>query len=88
MLENDKKELVDQQLETVNGGDGDSYSKPIQINIEKCDSCGKCAANCPRDNVIQMINGVYSIDLSSCVHCGVCLDYCSSKAIEINWDLF
>ena len=52
------------------------------VTIEKdlCIGCGKCAANCPMNN-IQLKDG-RPIWGRECTHCMTCICYCPVEAIE------
>jgi NAD-dependent dihydropyrimidine dehydrogenase PreA subunit len=59
--------------------------KPIEIDVNKCKSCGTCETICPGD-VIRMIDVkpkiVYGDD---CWYCGSCQVECPENAIKINF---
>lgn len=57
----------------------EKYKGLIEIDIQKCNSCRKCVANCPT-KAISFDNKIV-IDYKKCIYCGYCLKYCSEKAL-------
>ncbi len=55
------------------------YGAPVDINSEKCRKCGACMKlGCP---AIYCEDGVYKIDKSICLGCGLCEQMCAFGAI-------
>lgn len=50
----------------------------LQVDEEKCISCGKCARVCPMD-----VDPVKSPDSMECIRCGACREACPTGAIKI-----
>lgn len=50
------------------------------VDSEKCISCGKCAAECPLNNV-RIVEGKPVWD-KDCTHCMACISVCPKAAIE------
>ena len=50
------------------------------VDTEKCISCGKCAVECPLNN-IKLKGGIPMWD-KSCTHCMACISVCPETAIE------
>lgn len=62
----------------------ESYKNALDINQEKCVSCGMCVASCPQD-VIEIHDGIVSYEnRADCVACLRCLNFCPSDAILFN----
>lgn len=51
----------------------------IQIDNEKCVSCGGCVDLCPT-TAIAFINDVVIIDPEICLECETCIKVCPMKA--------
>ena len=47
---------------------------------DKCTGCGKCAKNCPMNNI--KLNDGKPIWDKNCTHCMACICYCPVEAIE------
>jgi anaerobic sulfite reductase subunit C len=47
-----------------------------------CTGCGHCAGYC-RESAIEVINGEAHVDESKCFMCGICIESCIFKLIEI-----
>ena len=54
----------------------DERLKIAVVDEEKCKSCGKCVAACPK--------GV--LDMAKCVGCMMCAEVCPTHAIKGDWD--
>ncbi len=56
----------------------------VQVDLSKCDICGKCIEACP-ENAISRDGDLVSIDVSRCTLCKRCVDVCPLNAIvEVN----
>ncbi|MDR0319695.1 MAG: 4Fe-4S binding protein [Rickettsiales bacterium] len=53
---------------------------PFEINQEKCQKCGACAAACPV-GAIEMKDGKFVVDKDKCISCGTCAAFCPVAAI-------
>lgn len=49
----------------------------LELDENKCISCGKCAKKCPMD-----IDPVKDINSTECIKCGVCKSVCPAKCID------
>ncbi len=47
----------------------------VKVEAAKCTQCGRCVAHCKVD--------VRHVGDHECIHCGACMDVCSTKAISI-----
>ncbi len=52
----------------------------LDINPEKCVSCGHCKTICPMD-----VNPVEAPDSGECIRCGSCAKSCPQQAIRLKW---
>lgn len=55
-------------------------SQKFYVTQNKCISCGKCAKNCPLNN-IELING-FPCWKNTCTHCMTCISYCPTESID------
>lgn len=53
----------------------------MQINKEKCKSCGACWFECPF-GAVKEDKGSFTIDEAACKNCGICCFACLFDAIE------
>lgn len=61
--------------------------KNIDLDGEKCESCGTCVKFCPT-GAIKVENGEKAlIDTSACVGCGACVSVCPEDAIVLEREL-
>lgn len=56
--------------------------KRIVIDPALCKGCSKCARQCPVNAISGKIKEPYTIDLSTCIRCGSCIDACAFHAIK------
>lgn len=57
----------------------------IDIDIDKCLFCGKCARECPSGCIkVDRKEFTWSLNGYECVICGVCVESCPAKAIKMN----
>ena len=54
----------------------------IEVNITKCNGCGKCTKVCNYD-AIKIVGEKASVDLNSCTFCNACINVCKTDAIKI-----
>lgn len=57
-----------------------SVSYIVEIEIEKCISCGICTKRCKQDVFIKD-KKVIKMDVSRCLGCGICVNSCPQKAL-------
>lgn len=57
------------------------YTNKLKINVQKCIGCGKCAAQCPMNN-IQMA-GKKAKASNQCTMCYRCINICPQQAITL-----
>ncbi len=53
-----------------------------QINVLLCNSCGKCVEGCPAQ-IMYLNSKTPSIDLSACIRCYCCREFCPRGAVEL-----
>ncbi len=51
------------------------------IVTNSCDGCGECVADCPTNCISGTLNEQHTIELLSCVKCGICKNVCPIDAI-------
>jgi NAD-dependent dihydropyrimidine dehydrogenase PreA subunit len=58
--------------------------KLIEVDTEKCFSCGSCVAVCPVEAIGFGEDGTVEFDREKCVGstCSVCVDVCPARAIK------
>lgn len=63
----------------------ESMMKRPQISVDdkQCNSCGKCAAVCPRGVHKLDIEGAHQINTEACSLCGACVKECPAAAITV-----
>jgi len=57
--------------------------KLIEVDVEKCFSCGSCVALCPVEAISVDQNSSVKFDKEKCVGstCSICVDACPARAI-------
>ena len=53
------------------------------IDEEKCNGCGLCLRQCPKEAVIGELKEVHKIDQSKCSRCGICFESCKFEAVMV-----
>ena len=58
--------------------------KLLEVDLEKCISCGACVSLCPVDAI--SIAGDWSVvfDEERCVACGLCVNACPMRALKLS----
>lgn len=56
----------------------------IRIDYDSCDNAATCEAVCPEDVFEVGVGKVTIINARACTECWVCVDNCTSGAIEID----
>jgi NAD-dependent dihydropyrimidine dehydrogenase PreA subunit/nitroreductase len=62
-----------------------NMSNYIEIDINKCVGCGRCANECPCDCLVVQDKKVLLIQNSTCLSCGHCGAVCSENAIKSSY---
>jgi MinD superfamily P-loop ATPase len=82
-------EVPDESLEKVvkafrKRGTTVSIPKLIEVDSEKCISCGACVTLCPVEAIIIDEDASVIFDKEKCIGstCGACVDACPSRAIR------
>lgn len=56
----------------------------IEIEIDKCISCGMCVRSCPTGTLeVSRENGTWSINRFDCIACGYCVVKCPPKCLSM-----
>jgi ferredoxin/coenzyme F420-reducing hydrogenase delta subunit len=71
---------------------GRSRTKPVTVDISRCNACEQCYHDCPY-NAITMVPRTddrkypvqSEVNPSKCVGCGICVGSCDSIAIGLDW---
>lgn len=56
--------------------------RPV-INKEKCIKCLLCWLYCPEGTIVRLEDNSVEVDYEYCKGCGVCVEECPVKAIEM-----
>ncbi|MEA2037997.1 MAG: DNA-directed RNA polymerase subunit D [Nanoarchaeota archaeon] len=88
-LELEATAVLGQGKEHVKWAPGHVYYKDkpvIEIDVKKCDGCGKCVEQCPTKTLeIENNKAVVSKDhLLDCHLCNACVDSCPLDAVKVN----
>jgi len=59
------------------------FTKVLQIDYERCTSCGACISPCPTNALWFGPNWTLEFDEEKCVACRTCVAACPVKAIEM-----
>lgn len=54
----------------------------VEIDAEKCISCGACVSPCPAQAITQESNWDVRVDLEKCIRCLLCVKACPVRAIS------
>ncbi len=55
----------------------------LNLSVEKCIGCGKCAEVCPHGVFAITDREAQIIDKNSCMECGACARNCPASAISV-----
>ena len=61
--------------------------KEIEVNPEKCKSCGTCVQFCPTGAISLSEGETAAIDKDLCIGCGACANVCNESAIDLEREL-
>jgi Fe-S-cluster-containing hydrogenase component 2 len=82
-------EVPDDQLQRVvdafrKRGVAVMVPKLIEVDAEKCFSCGSCVALCPVEAITLAEDSTVQFDKAKCVGstCSICVDACPARAIK------
>ncbi|MDC7232919.1 MAG: EFR1 family ferrodoxin [Spirochaetales bacterium] len=53
----------------------------LQINSDRCRSCGLCADKCPEQNLLKTETSIDILDKYGCLHCLRCMNHCPANAV-------
>lgn len=59
-------------------------AKLLEVNLEKCISCGACVSLCPVEAIRIAEDWTVEFDEEKCVGCGICVNSCPMKALKLN----
>ncbi|MGM0509714.1 MAG: DNA-directed RNA polymerase subunit D [Thermoplasmatota archaeon] len=65
-------------------GVGYKYYPEIEVDMDKCDTCGECIDICPQDIFEEKDGKIKLNDIESCTMCNSCIEECEPGAIEVN----
>lgn len=57
--------------------------KNIDVNPEKCQSCGTCAKFCPTGAITVEDGKIVEINKDMCIGCGACVNLCPEGAVKL-----
>jgi len=59
------------------------FTKVLQIDYERCTSCGACISSCPTQALRFGLDWTLEFDEEKCVACKTCVNACPVKAITL-----
>jgi len=64
------------------------YAPKVEIDVERCDACGKCVEICPKNVLIKTGNKIEVKDVLECSLCLDCVEVCPKEppAVKVDWD--
>ncbi len=65
-------------------GVGYKYYPEIEVDMDKCDTCGECIDICPQDIFEEKDGKIKLNDIESCTMCNSCIEECEPGAIEVS----
>jgi len=57
----------------------------LRSEPEKCNSCGRCARECPMSLEVGEMAAAGRMEHAECILCGNCVDVCPRGAIKFSW---
>ena len=60
-----------------------SVQRHLEIDNEKCISCGGCYSLCPVNVIGFNEDSSIAFDVEKCISCGLCVDACPTRALRI-----
>jgi len=70
----------------VTSGAGYRYYPTVTIDTTKCDACGECVKECPRDVLASKDGKMVVSNLEDCILCSACRRVCPKDAITTSGD--
>ncbi len=61
------------------------YVPEIRIDMGKCDLCGKCVEECPKNILYIEDNSLKVRNVLECTLCRACEEVCEPQAIKVSW---
>lgn len=58
-----------------------------EINLERCDRCGRCVAQCPNQAVEMGPDGPFIARPEDCTYCAACEAICPQGAIKCAFEI-
>ncbi|MEM2897566.1 MAG: 4Fe-4S binding protein [Candidatus Bathyarchaeia archaeon] len=55
----------------------------IEIDYERCISCGACLSACPVQAIVQNSNWEIEFNEEKCIRCLICVNACPTRAIKV-----
>lgn len=79
----DLDEDVSYKLKTTKVPHRTLRMEKINVDADKCSSCGNCMKFCPTNAIRVKDDETAEIDLDACIGCGACVNVCSEDAINL-----
>lgn len=61
----------------------EEITSPLEVDRNKCISCGACVSPCPTNAITQLSDWGIEIDDEKCIRCKICVDACPVRAIKL-----
>lgn len=61
----------------------EEITSALEIDWNKCISCGACVSPCPTKAITQRSDWQIELDDKKCVRCKICVDACPVRAIKL-----
>lgn len=82
LSEDDARELV--KFFEERGVRVELLAKLLEVDLEKCISCGACVSLCPVEAISIAKDWSVVFDEEKCVACGLCVNACPVRALKLS----